>query len=86
MNVPYVKKVLKEENLKWHIEIIHKEATHKGRKTHVCHICNKKFTIYDIRQFDKKIKPRENDDKISKLIDSFFILNEHGKVWTCKSS
>jgi hypothetical protein len=28
MNVPYVKKVLKEENLKWHIEIIHKEENH----------------------------------------------------------
>ena len=25
MNVPYDKKVLKEENLKWHIEIIYKE-------------------------------------------------------------
>ena len=33
---------------------------------------------YDIRQFDKAKKPRENEDEISNLIDSFFILNEEG--------
>ena len=41
---------------------------------------------YDIRQFDKRKKPMESDDEISKLIDSFFILNEEGKVWSYKSS
>ena len=39
----------------------------------------------DIRQFDKTKKPRESDDEISKLINSFFILNEEGKVWSYSS-
>ena len=52
MNVPYVKKVLKEENLKWHIEIIHKEENHmwlnhepmnKRWIFNECPICEKSF-------------------------------------------
>ena len=41
---------------------------------------------YDFRQFDKAKKPRESEDKISELIDSFFILNEDGKVWSYDTS
>ena len=36
----------------------------------------------DIRQLDKAKKPRDSDDKISKLIDSFFLKSEDGKVWS----
>ena len=36
----------------------------------------------DIRQLDKTKKPRESDDEISKKIDSFFLKNEDGKVWS----
>ena len=36
----------------------------------------------DIRQLDKAKKPRESDDEISKLIDSFFLKSEDGKVWS----
>ena len=43
---------------------------------------NQKYLRYDIRQFDKRKKPRECETEISKLIDSFFILNEEGKVWS----
>ena len=39
----------------------------------------------DIRQFENSKKKRDNDDEISKLIDSFFILNEDGKVWSYSS-
>ena len=36
----------------------------------------------DIRQLDKAKKPRDSDDEISKLIHSFFLKNEDGKVWS----
>lgn len=36
----------------------------------------------DIRQLDKAKKPRDSDDEISKLIDSFFLKSEDGKVWS----
>ena len=41
---------------------------------------------YNIRQFDKWERPKQDEDEISKLIDSFFILNEDGKVWSYNSS
>ena len=39
----------------------------------------------DIRKLDKPKKPKERDDEISKVIDSFFIKNEDGKVWSFKT-
>jgi hypothetical protein len=47
--------------------------------------CLKYFYIqsrHDIRKFDKVKKSKKENDDISKLIDSFFILNEDGKVWS----
>ena len=47
--------------------------------------CLKYFYIqsrHDIRIFDKPKKSKKENDDISKLIDSFFILNEDGKVWS----
>ena len=41
-------------------------------------------TRQDIRKFDKVPKSTEIDDDVSKLIDSFFIKNEDGKVWSFK--
>ena len=41
-------------------------------------------TRQDIRKFDKVAKSTEIDDDVSKLIDSFFIKNEDGKVWSFK--
>ena len=36
----------------------------------------------DIWQLDKAKKPRDSDDEISKLIDSFFLKSEDSKVWS----
>ena len=41
-------------------------------------------TRQDIRKFDKVLKTTESDDDVSKQIDSFFIKNEDGKVWSFK--
>ena len=41
-------------------------------------------TRQDIRKFDKVMKSVELDDDVSKQIDSFFIKNEDGKVWSFK--
>ena len=39
----------------------------------------------NIRKFEKSRKKRDSNDEISNLIDSFFILNEEGKVWSYPS-
>ena len=39
-------------------------------------------TRQDIRQLAKAKKPRESDDKISELIDSFFVKSEDGQIWS----
>ena len=41
-------------------------------------------TRQDIRKFDRIMKTTEPDDDVSRKIDSFFIKNEDGKVWSFK--
>ena len=40
-------------------------------------------TMHDIRQFDKPSKkPYKEDDEVTKIIHSFFEINEDGKKWS----
>ena len=61
----------------------HARSTSMGANNTDCLRAMWLHTMHDIRQFDKPSKkPYKEDDEVTKIIHSFFEINEDGKKWS----